>query len=71
MQDFNYVHSNCFEVTIELSCCKYPRGPALPLLWQQNKDALLSYMEQVMIVTSTFHIQCGYQMSVMVKDGCR
>lgn len=45
MQDFNYVHSNCFEVTFELSCCKYPDAKALPREWRYNKESLLSFME--------------------------
>ena len=26
MQDWSYVDMDCFEVTIELGCCKYPSG---------------------------------------------
>lgn len=47
MQDFNYVHSNCFEVTFELSCCKYPPARVLPQEWRNNKESLLSFMEAV------------------------
>ncbi|XP_063368930.1 carboxypeptidase D-like [Cydia amplana] len=46
MQDFNYLHSNCYEVTFELSCCKYPAAAELPRFWRLNKDAMLSFIEQ-------------------------
>ncbi|KAJ8958532.1 hypothetical protein NQ318_002327 [Aromia moschata] len=45
MQDFNYVHSNCFEVTFELSCCKFPNANTLPDEWHNNKESLLQFME--------------------------
>ena len=47
MQDFNYVHSNALEVTLELSCCKHPPAPQLAGYWADNKPALLAYMERV------------------------
>lgn len=47
MQDFNYVYGNCLEVTMELSCCKYPHASQLLLEWENNRQALLAYMEQV------------------------
>ena len=47
MQDYNYLHSNCFEITIELSCCKYPHRSELAKEWENNREALLAYMEQV------------------------
>lgn len=47
MQDFNYVFTNCFEVTLELSCCKYPKASELPAEWAKNKHSLLEYMKHV------------------------
>ena len=47
MEDYNYLHSNCFEITLELSCCKYPRGSNLHREWENNREALLAYIEQV------------------------
>ncbi|KAI1882043.1 hypothetical protein AGOR_G00246630 [Albula goreensis] len=47
MQDYNYVWSQCLEITLELSCCKYPPESDLPGLWRANKPALLAYMQQV------------------------
>ena len=46
MQDYNYLHSNCFEVTFELSCCKYPRPDQLSTEWENNREALITFIEQ-------------------------
>ncbi|MEQ2217089.1 hypothetical protein XENOCAPTIV_015591, partial [Xenoophorus captivus] len=45
--DWNYVNTNCFEVTIELGCVKYPLAKELPAYWEQNWRALLQFMHQV------------------------
>ncbi|MCL4143131.1 UNVERIFIED_CONTAM: hypothetical protein GTU68_012120, partial [Idotea baltica] len=47
MQDFNYVYGSCFECTFELSCCKHPNASLLHQEWMNNKESLLSFMEQV------------------------
>lgn len=47
MNDFSYQHTNCFEVTVELSCDKFPHASQLPIEWENNKESLLVYMEQV------------------------
>lgn len=47
MQDYNYYWTGCLELTLELSCCKYPSFDQLPDFWHQNKKALLAYMTQV------------------------
>lgn len=47
MQDFNYLFSNCFEMTVELSCCKYPTADRLPAEWYNNLESMLKYLETV------------------------
>uniref|UniRef100_A0A670ZGA0 Carboxypeptidase Z n=1 Tax=Pseudonaja textilis TaxID=8673 RepID=A0A670ZGA0_PSETE len=47
MADFNYLHTNCFEITVELGCEKFPLADELYKLWQENKEALLKFMEMV------------------------
>lgn len=47
LQDFNYVFSNDMEITLELSCCKYPRRSRLNKEWDINKESLVKYLEQV------------------------
>jgi len=47
MQDFNYVESNCFEITVEMGCCKFPLASALPRLWLDHRPPLLAFMRMV------------------------
>lgn len=47
MQDYNYMFHGCMEITLEISCCKYPLAQELPALWDENREALLKYISQV------------------------
>ncbi|KTG40513.1 hypothetical protein cypCar_00002793 [Cyprinus carpio] len=49
MQDFNYLKGGCLEITMELSCCKYPPSSQLKTEWDNNREALLAYMEKIHI----------------------
>lgn len=45
MQDYNYLYSNCFEITFYLSCCKYPDRKFLPFYWYANLESMLKFIE--------------------------
>ncbi|NWJ01192.1 CBPM Carboxypeptidase, partial [Crypturellus undulatus] len=47
MQDYNYIWGQCLEITLELSCCKYPPENQLEKFWRDNRVALVEYMKQV------------------------
>lgn len=49
MQDFNYLSSNDFEITLELGCDKYPPAEVLETEWERNKEALMNFMWQTHI----------------------
>ncbi|XP_036382997.1 adipocyte enhancer-binding protein 1-like [Megalops cyprinoides] len=47
MNDFSYLHTNCFELSIFLGCDKFPHESELAQEWENNREALLVFMEQV------------------------
>ncbi|XP_063364357.1 carboxypeptidase M isoform X1 [Cydia amplana] len=46
MQDYNYLWHGCMEVTLEISCCKYPPAHELPKYWQDNKESMIKYLAE-------------------------
>lgn len=54
MQDFNYLHSNCFELTIEMGCQKFPPANQLERYWDDNKRPLLRMIEMTHIGIAGF-----------------
>jgi len=52
MQDYNYIFAGCLELTLELSCCKFPNNESELLShWRKNRDALLLLVVQAHIGT--------------------
>ncbi|XP_058064234.1 carboxypeptidase M isoform X2 [Anopheles bellator] len=46
MQDFNYVWHGCMELTLEVSCCKFPPAYELHKYWDDNQLSLLKFLAE-------------------------
>lgn len=47
MQDYNYLHKNCYEITVEQGCTKYPPASQLEDIWNANKGAMYAFVREV------------------------
>ena len=47
MQDYNYLIHGIAELTLEVSCCKYPNTSDLEPYWTKNKDAYINFLMEV------------------------
>lgn len=47
MNDFSYLHTNCFELSIFMGCDKFPHQSELASEWEKNREAMLTFIEQV------------------------
>lgn len=47
MQDFSYLATNAFEITLELSCEKFPNAKQLSQFWKDNEKALIEFIWKV------------------------
>lgn len=47
MADYNYFGANCYELTLELTEEYIAPEDHLDMYWDQNKDALIAYMDQL------------------------
>jgi hypothetical protein len=46
MQDYNYVWFGCYEVTLEISCCKYPPAHELKKYWSDNQLSMVKFLSE-------------------------
>jgi hypothetical protein len=46
MQDYGYLNYGTIEMTMEISCCKYPQSNQLVHYWNYNRDAMIELLFQ-------------------------
>ncbi|KAF7490277.1 Carboxypeptidase -like protein [Sarcoptes scabiei] len=44
MQDWNYIECDCFELTIETGCRKFPHSNTIRNYWKEHRNSLLQFM---------------------------
>ncbi|XP_061620522.1 carboxypeptidase Z-like isoform X1 [Phyllopteryx taeniolatus] len=68
MQDFNYLHTNCFEVTVHLGCEKFPPEEELFISWHENQEALMSFIEAVSM--RRLSASCSVALKIKTNKKC-
>ncbi len=56
MQDYGYLNFGTIELTMEISCCKYPDENLLMSYWNYNRDAMIELLFQAQRGLSEFLI---------------
>ena len=46
MQDYGYLNYGTIELTMEISCCKYPDQNLLSSYWAYNRNAMMELLFQ-------------------------
>ncbi|KAK9748727.1 hypothetical protein RND81_02G076100 [Saponaria officinalis] len=47
MQDWNYIHAGCLELTLEVSDNKWPNASELPTIWEYNRMSMLNLVATI------------------------
>eukprot|EP00051_Salpingoeca_urceolata_P028160 m.485343 g.485343 ORF g.485343 m.485343 type:complete len:981 (+) comp23775_c0_seq1:177-3119(+) len=47
LQDWSYLTTSSFDITLELGCCRFPEANKLASFWDKNGDALLALIDYV------------------------
>lgn len=65
MQDWNYLHTNCFEITVEMGCFKFPYSSELDKAWRENQRPMLALMDEVHKGVTGFVLDASTNRSVV------
>ncbi|CAL8279355.1 unnamed protein product [Gadus morhua 'NCC'] len=47
LQDYSYLHAQCLDITLEVSCCKFPAEDQLQDFWTANRPPLIAFIQQI------------------------
>lgn len=67
MQDFNYVWNGCMEITLELSCCKYPPANELPHFWEENRVVSNLISQLILLVENNFNYFIYFNVQSLIR----